>query len=115
MALPAIYAKYQERGGQPVFHLDDTTPVTDLLQELYTLASSLDYIRDMKINAALNQLLTVLMSYSWHPEHAVTARKRMELDKVRAYLEEHYTEKITLEELSGHFIINKYNLTKHFK
>ena len=115
MALPAIYAKYQERGGQPVFHLDDTTPVTDLLQELYTLASSLDYIRDMKINAALNQLLTVLMSYSWHPEHAVTARKRMELDKVRAYLEEHYTENITLEELSGHFFINKYYLTKLFK
>ncbi len=55
------------------------------------------------------------MSYSWHPEHAVTARKRMELDKVRAYLEEHYTEKITLEELSGHFFINKYYLTKLFK
>ena len=44
---PAVYEKYKERGGRPVFHPDDLTPFTLLLTDLYNLASSSDYIRDM--------------------------------------------------------------------
>ena len=49
-SLPAVYEKYKERGGRPVFHPADIKPFTDLLTELYNLASSSDYIRDMRIN-----------------------------------------------------------------
>ena len=49
-SLPAVYEKYKERGGRPVFHPDDLTPFTSLLTDLYNLASSSDYIRDMRIN-----------------------------------------------------------------
>ena len=48
--LPAVYEKYKERGGHPVFHPDDLIPFTSLLTDLYNLASSSDYIRDMRIN-----------------------------------------------------------------
>ena len=43
-SLPAVYEKYKERGGRPVFHPDDLTPFTSLLTDLYNLASSSDYI-----------------------------------------------------------------------
>ena len=46
--LPAVYEKYKERGGRPVFHPDDLTPFTSLLTDFYNLASSFDYIRDMR-------------------------------------------------------------------
>lgn len=45
--LPAIYEKYKERGGSPVFHPDDSSPFTAILTDLYSLASSSDYIRDI--------------------------------------------------------------------
>lgn len=46
-SLPAVYEKYKERGGRPVFHPDDLTPFTSLLTDIYDLASSSDYIRDI--------------------------------------------------------------------
>lgn len=94
-SLPAVYEKYKERGGRPVFHPADIKPFTDLLTDLYNLASSSDYIRDMRINEKLGTLLTLLMEQSWHPESAMVSRKRMEL--------------------AEKFFINKFYLSKIFK
>src|SRR5699024_9725466 len=66
-SMPAIYAKYCERGGLPVIRGVDMVQYTSILTDIYTLASS-DYIRDMRINGKLNDLLTLLMESSWHRE-----------------------------------------------
>lgn len=99
-SLPAVYEKYKERGGRPVFHPDDLTPFTSLLTDLYNLASSSDYIRDMRINEKLGTLLTLLMEQSWHPESVTISRERLELVAVKEYLDEHYAERITLDDLA---------------
>lgn len=114
-SLPAVYEKYKERGGRPVFHPDDSAQFTTILTDLYNLASSSDYIRDMRINEKLGTLLTLLMEQSWHPESKTVSRKRLELAEIKEYLDEHYTEKIVLDELSEKYYINKYYLTKIFK
>lgn len=114
-SLPAVYEKYKERGGRPVFHPGDLTPFTSLLTDLYNLASSSDYIRDMRINEKLGSLLTLLMEQSWHPESVTVSRKRLELAAVKEYLDEHYTEKLTLDDLAERFFINKFYLPKIFK
>ena len=65
-SMPAIYAKYCERGGQPVIRGGDASRGADVSQystiisDIYTLASSSDYIRDMRINGKLNDLLTLV-------------------------------------------------------
>ena len=114
-SLPAVYEKYKERGGRPVFHPDDLASFTSILTDLYDLASSADYIRDMRINEKLGTLLTLLMEQSWHPESVTVSRKRMELAAVKEYLDEHYTEKLTLDDLAEKFFINKFYLSKIFK
>lgn len=114
-SLPAIYEKYKERGGSPVFHPDSLTSFTTILTDLYSLASSSDYIRDMRINESLSALLTLLMEQSWHPESKTISRKRLELVEIKTYLDEHYTEKIVLDDLAERYYINKYYLTKIFK
>ena len=88
-SLPAVYEKYKERGGRPVFHPADIKPFTTLLTDIYDLASSSDYIRDMRINEKLGTLLTLLMEQSWHPESITISRKRLELATVKEYLDEH--------------------------
>lgn len=115
--LPAVYDKYCERGGEPVFHPD--VYIVDLfiqlINELYNLAASTDYIRDMRINEKLCCLLTLLMEESWHPDNIQTSRKRLELQQIKEYIDEHFTEKILLNDLASMFFINKYYLTKIFK
>ena len=114
-SLPAVYEKYKERGGRAVFHPDNVSAFSELLTELYHLASSSDYIKDMRINEKLATLLTLLMEESWNPENTAISRKRMELSAIRDYLDEHYNEKIVLDELANQFFINKFYLTKIFK
>lgn len=113
--LPAVYEKYKERGGQPVFHPADSKPFTEILANLFDLAASPDYIRDMRINEKLGALLTLLMEQSWHPENMVVSRKRLELEVIKNYLDEHYAEKIVLNDLASKFFINKFYLSKIFK
>ena len=113
--LSFVYEKYVERGGRPTFRPEDTAPFLSTLDSLYKLASGSDYIRDMRINEELNRLCTLLMEQSWNPEEATTAPKKLSVVEVKEYLEQHYADKITLDELSKQFFINKYYLTRVFK
>ena len=113
--MPDIYKKDQERGGMPVFHPKEISELVQVMTELYATAGSDSYVRDMKINEILNRLIYVLMDNSWHPEHTTHSRKRIDLEGIKHYLDEHYKEHITLELLSQKFFINKYYLTKIFK
>ena len=113
--MPAIYEKYKERGGLPVFHPEKPDAFQKIFVQLYELAASSDYIRDMCINESLSALLTLLMQESWNPDHVAVSKKRMELAAVKAYMDEHYTQKLTLDDLEAQFFINKYYLLKIFK
>lgn len=112
----AIYRKYQERGGQPSFHARDVSRFRALLDTLYELAASDEYVRDMQIYGGLVNLLTLLMKESWQPGagHVVQGKKQ-NVQEVKDYLDTHYTERITLDALSEKFYINKFYLTRVFK
>lgn len=114
-SLSNVYKKYRERGGRPVFHPENVILFTDLLTELYDLASSSDYLRDMRINEKLAALLTLLMEQSKLLENVSMSRKQVELSAIKTYLDEHYAEKIMLDNLAEHFFINKFYMTKIFK
>lgn len=113
--LPAIYSKYIERGGQPVFNPSNVTLYTDTLTDLYEVASSQDHIRDMRINQCLSTLLTLLMEESWHPDNQKNPIKRIELQSIKNYLDDNYKLHIILDELASSFYIDKYYMTKIFK
>ena len=114
-SMPLVYEKYKERGGLPIFHPDNINVFKEILQQLYMLAGSSDYVRDMRINVSLSVLLTLLMQESWNPDNSAISKKRMELVSVKNYMDEHYIEKITLDDLEAQFFINKYYLLKIFK
>ena len=113
--VPSIYNKYCERGGRLVFTPEDSAPFFDVFKQIFSTASSADYMRDMKINSALSELLVLLMGESWHPEDATTAKKKASVTDVKEYLDRNFAKKITLDGLAAHFYINKYYLTKVFK
>ena len=55
------------------------------------------------------------MEDSWHPDSIPAHTKRTNLWHIREYLDQHYNQKITLDELAERYFINKYYLTRIFK
>ena len=110
-----IYNKYIERGGSSVFTPISSSIYVDILEHTYELACSSDHVRDMKINTSISMLLSSLMEDSWNPDIKVTNEKDSMLIQIKKYIDENYAKKITLDELSERYFINKYYLTRIFK
>lgn len=110
--MKGIYAKYKSRGGKPVFF--STLDYSSLLDLLFFVSSSDSYVRDMKINSILSNLLTNLMEDSWNPGEALTDKQK-EIRKIRLYLEENYKCHLTLDGLAKLFYIDKFYLCEQFK
>lgn len=118
-----IYNKYVERGGRAVLTPGEPVRYERLLDDIYAIAASDAYIKDMQIFEKLTSLLTMLMELSWNPEREgfseETARKgsgkKQNLQALKEYLDENYASKITLDMLAERFYINKFYLTRIFK
>lgn len=114
-SMAEIYNKYLSRGGEPVFTVEQNEKCIELLDDIFSIVSSEDYIRDMKINEKLASLLTLIMSKSWHPGKPQATQKRGELTNIKSWLDKKYTSKISLDELAKQFYIDKFYLSKIFK
>ena len=114
-SMDAIYDKYIARGGKAIFEVEKLENFLQLHASLYELASSTDYIRDMKLNAGLNELLVLLMQESWHPEESSSHKQKRDMLEVKCYLDEHFKEKLALEVLAARFYMNKFYMTRLFK
>ena len=114
-----IYSKYLERGGEVCFSaLDGETEnlFEQVLDSIMETASSSSYIRDMKINEQLSQLLTILMEYSWNPERAKSlSTTGLNISNVKAFIDRNFTNKISLEMVAKQFNVNKSYLLRLFK
>ena len=115
--MKAIYQKYQERGGNPTFTTTHTSEYNHTLEELFSCAASVSYVKDMKIYEKLTTLLTLLMEDSWSLEkyNDENPAGKRNLQDLKEYLDIHFAEKITLDFLADSFYINKYYLTRIFK
>lgn len=106
-----IYEKYKQRGGQPVFHPESVELFQSIWEQVYNIANSTDYLRDMRINQHLNELLSEIMVFSWSEKK----HSEKKIYEVKQYIEENYVSRITLEDLAKRFYINKYYLLRLFK
>ncbi len=116
--MPSIYAKYEERGGLPVFcpkHKESTDMFYTALENIYETADSSDYIRDMKINDGLAKILSLIMAESWQPDMQRKDTKKQNIIQIKNYLDEHFMESIPLSTLAEMIYINKFYLVKTFK
>lgn len=116
----AIYRKYQEHGGRPVFRTQQLSAYRTILDELYNIVGSDDYVQDMRIHEKLSSLLILLMEDVWmekeyEAQATSTGSSIVDIQAVKEYLDQNFTQKITLDDLSFTFFINKYYLMSLFK
>lgn len=118
--LCSIYSKYCQRGGKAVFHRDDTAEYEALLSDIYRIACSDSYIRDMELADLLHHLFLLIMRETVRPNLCENSDKetrisRIDLGEVKKYIDVHYTEKIKLEDLASKFYLSKAYLMERFK
>lgn len=112
-SLALVYSKFLERSGRrPTFSSSSIAP---LVHQLYSVASSSSYIRDMQINTLLSSVLERVMEDCWNEEEYAPGRAAVDLTAVKDYIEKHYADHITLENLSATFFVEKTYLSRAFK
>ena len=114
--MTAIYEKYASRGGRPCFHTTDLQKYTQIYHTIFDLTDSNSTSRDMRIYEKLVSLLSLLMEESHSlTSHVSDKSRKRNLQSVKEYIDTHYAEKITLDQLSSQYFINKFYLTRSFK
>lgn len=111
-----IYGEYRNQGGGPCFCIKRQNSYVIALEQIQDILRSDSSMKDLEIDTRLTIFLTQLMNEGKNV--AVPARsisQKQNLQNIKAYLEQHYQERISLDHLSETFYINKYYLTKLFR
>ena len=109
-----FYQTYQEQERGSIFHPPDPAPFTDSLTALYSLMHEKPSLMELYAHRYLTDLITLCFTEG-RPGTDREDSLSPKLLSVRQYLEEHYMEKISLEQLSSRFFISKYHLSREYK
>lgn len=99
-----------------VFHPGNSAPFQPLLEQLLTLEETRSNNRELLENELLHRLSTELLLWQKEKDTAgYTDSTLSKLQEIRSYLDAHYTEKLSLDELANRFYISKYHMSREFK
>ena len=110
--LEGIFNKYLERDGKVVFNSLNSAYL-NIINNIYSIADSSAYLKDMNIYNELVNLLNLLMSETIYEDS--NKNRKYDLDTIKQFIDNNYLSGISLEQLSAQFFINKFYLTRAFK
>jgi AraC-type DNA-binding domain-containing proteins len=114
-ALLSAFHAYQSPGG--IYYTNDEQHgLFAFLHQLMEARLADEAIRDLSLRIRLEALLSQILILSYTQKRAFgdfTAAKSV--SGILAYLNEHITESVTLDELSARFFISKHHLNKIFR
>jgi AraC-like DNA-binding protein/mannose-6-phosphate isomerase-like protein (cupin superfamily) len=85
-----------------------------LLEQILSLEEMRAANRELLEDELLHRLVTGLLTCSLHTGSGESSTL-LKLQEIRRYLDAHYTEKISLDELADRFYISKYHMSREFK
>ncbi len=108
------YQNFLSQGNSSIFTPRNLAQFLDTLSVLFQTQKAKLPFMELSSHKYLTDLLTLcLTENSSAPQDGYPLASK--LSQVHAYLEEHYAEKITLEDLSRYFYISKFHLTREYK
>lgn len=109
-----FYANFINHSCPFLFHPHNSPAFTDILRHLYELHSSKSSLMELYANRFLTDLITLCFTENI-PETQENSSIPNKLKQAHDYLEEHYAEKINLEDLSSRFFVSKFHLSREYK
>lgn len=110
----SFYNAFQKQNCDSIFHPAETTVFTDSLTALYEIMRSKPSLMELIAHKHLTDLITLCFTQNRRETTESTALSP-KLEQIRQYLEEHYAEKISLEELASLFFVSKFHLSREYK
>ena len=110
----AFYENFLKHSCSFLFHPQNTTVFTDILQHLYQVHSAKSSLMELYANRYLTDLITLCFTENIM-ENQEKSSIPSKLEQIHNYLDEHYAEKINLEDLSSRFFISKFHLSREYK
>ncbi len=115
-SMDKIYEEFYNSNSSPVFHPDYINSYEKQLDQLQEIASGESLVRDMMLAEKIMGLLALIMHDCEQQEAEKVASSKVRLLKdVKNYLDSHFRENISLDDLASVFYIDKYYLTRRFK
>ena len=114
-AMSGYHAYFTRHQKASVFHPDSPSDFQSILEQILILEKNRAGNRELLENELLHRLVTQILT--WQTEIPVKKEDNItsKLLEIRGFLDEHFTEKISLDELANLFYISKYHMSREFK
>ena len=114
-AMSGYHAYFTRHQKASVFHPDSPSDFQSILEQILILEKNRAGNRELLENELLHRLVTQILT--WQTEIPVKKEDNLasKLLEIRGFLDEHFTEKIFLDELANQFYISKYHMSREFK
>lgn len=109
-----FYSVYRQNNNPYLFHPTNPTAFTDLIRELFDNQQHKTPLTELYDNRLLTDMIAICFQ-TGNEKAASDYSTHSKLQQIRTHLEEHYQEKINLEDLSSRFFISKYHLSREYK
>ncbi len=108
------YYRYFSILSPPAWMPDPFSEMKEKLEILLSINTNADLITEISSSRLIMDILSIILEdvMNLREKKSPALQKMLE---VRQYLDEHYTNKFSLEELSEHFFVSKYHLSREFK
>lgn len=108
------YYRYFSVISDPALMPQDFGELKDKLERLLDVNTHADLMAEISSSRLIMDILSILLQDVTNSKEEQTPARQKMLH-IRLYLDEHYTDKFSLDELSEHFFISKYHLSREFK
>ena len=110
----SFYEAFQKQNYDSIFHPSENIAFIDSLTALYEIMRTKPSLMELCAHKYLTDLITLCFTQN-RPKTAESTALSPKLEQIRQYLEEHYADRINLEELAALFYVSKFHLSREYK
>ena len=111
--IPPFYQLFGDKGGSAVYTPAGLSSYSEILQTLFRLQQKPEVLTDLLSHKYLTDLIALIFTDALHRSTDVSVPNKF-ID-IQNYIENNYTQKITLDSLAAQFFISKYHLHREYQ
>ena len=112
--MSTIYEEYKNEGGRPAFTPKDTAPYSFIIKYVNENGDSTTFHDELDVSARLAGLVAYISREGSHFDIDKSSSKSRVIRSIASYIENHHSEKLSLDRLSDMFYMNKFSLSRYF-
>jgi YesN/AraC family two-component response regulator len=109
-----FYRKYLDDGGKPAFTPGNISPYSFIIKYVNENGESTMFSTELDVSARLAGLIAYIAREGSKFDIEKSSSRAKVIRSIAAYIEHHHSEKLSLNNLSDVFYMNKFSLSRYF-